>query len=103
MNMINVIASIRVKTGKIPEFLEICKANIPTVRAEKGCREYLPTIDIDSKLPTQALDKGVVTIIEKWESLEALRDHLKAPHMLAYRDKVKDLVEGRSLKVLTEA
>jgi quinol monooxygenase YgiN len=49
------------------------------------------------------LDENVVTIIEKWESLEALRDHLKAPHMLAYQEKVKDIVEDRSLKVLEEA
>jgi len=101
--MINVIASIRVKAGKIPEFLEIFKANVPKVRAEKGCMEYFPAVDIDSKLPTQAFDQNVVTIIEKWESLEALRDHLKSPHMLTYRDKVKSIVEGLSLKVLTEA
>ncbi len=101
--MISVIASIRIKSGKIPEFLEICKANVPTVRAEKGCLEYMPTADIDSKLPTQGLDPQLITIIEKWESLEALHRHLKAPHMLTYRDKVKDLVEERTLKVLTEA
>lgn len=101
--MINVIASIRIKFGKMPEFLEICKANVPTVRAEKGCMEYMPTVDIDSRLPTQELDPQLVTIIEKWESLEALHRHLKAPHMLAYRDKVKELVEGRTLKVLAEA
>ncbi|MDP3016444.1 MAG: antibiotic biosynthesis monooxygenase [Deltaproteobacteria bacterium] len=45
----------------------------------------------------------MVTIIEKWESLEALRDHLVAPHMLAYKGKVKDIVEDLSLKVLQEA
>ena len=44
-----------------------------------------------------------VTIIEKWETLENLEAHLKAPHMLAYREKVQDLVEGTSLKVLTDA
>jgi len=101
--MINVIASISVKDGKIPEFLKIFKDNMPKVRAEKGCIEYTPTIDIDSKLPPQVFDKNVVTIIEKWENLEALRDHLKAPHMLEYRGKVKNIVDGLSLKVLTEA
>jgi quinol monooxygenase YgiN len=103
MNMINVIASIRVKNGKIPEFLSIFKANVPKVRAEKGCIEYLPTVDIDSKLPPQEFDQNVVTIIEKWESLDALRDHLKTPHMREYGSAVKNIVEGLSLKVLTEA
>ncbi len=101
--MINVIASVRVKTGSLSDFLEIFKAIMPTVREEKGCIEYFPAVNIDAKLPPQILDENVVTVIEKWESLEALRDHLGAPHMLAYREKVKDIVTGLSLKVLREA
>ncbi len=101
--MINVIASIRVKTEKFSEFLEIFKSNVPSVRDENGCIEYFPAVDIDADLPPQSLDENVVTIIEKWENLEALRDHLNAPHMLAYKEKVKDIVEGVSIKVLQEA
>ena len=101
--MINVIASIRVKSGMLSEFLEIFKSNVPSVRDESGCIEYFPAVDIDADLPPQGLDENVVTIIEKWESPEALRDHLVAPHMLAYKEKVKDMVEDVSLKVLQEA
>jgi quinol monooxygenase YgiN len=42
-------------------------------------------------------------INEKWESLEALHAHLRAPHMLTYREQVKDMVEDLSLNVLEEA
>ena len=101
--MINVIASIRVKAGRVPEFLEIFNANVPSVRKEKGCIEYFPAVDVDTGLPSQRMDKNAVTIIEKWESLEALHDHLKSPHMLAYREKVKNIVEDVSLKVLKKA
>ena len=101
--MINVIASIRVKSGSLSEFLEIFKSNVPNVREEKGCVEYFPAVDIDADVPPQILDENVVTIIEKWESTEALRDHLNAPHMLAYKEKVKDIVVDVSLKVLQEA
>jgi len=101
--MINVIASIRVKAGRVSEFLEILKSNVPSVKKEKGCIEYLPTVDINADLPPQNLDENIVTIIEKWESLEALHNHLKAPHMLAYKEKVKNIVEDLSLKVLKEA
>ena len=100
--MINVIASIRVKAGRLSEFVEIFKSNVPNVREERGCVEYFPTVDINADLPPQSLDENVVTIIEKWESLDALRDHLKAPHMLSYKEKVKDMVEDLSLKVLKE-
>ncbi len=100
--MVHVIASIRLKSGKRSEFLEIFKANLPQVREEKGCIEYLPAIDVESGLPPQVLDENMVTIIEKWESLEALRNHLNAPHMVAYKEKVKDLVEEVVLKILQE-
>jgi quinol monooxygenase YgiN len=101
--MISVIASIKVKAGRVPQFIEILESNVPEVRKEKGCIEYFPAVDIDSGLPVQKLDKDIVTIVEKWESMEALRAHLKTPHMLAYREKVKNIVEEISIKVLKEA
>ncbi|HYA88076.1 MAG TPA: putative quinol monooxygenase [Nitrospirota bacterium] len=101
--MINVIASIRVRTGKLSDYLTILKANIPAVRKEKGCIQYVPTVDVDVKLPSQILEKNVVTILETWENLELLHAHLGSPHMLDYREKVKTLVENVSFKVLQEA
>jgi quinol monooxygenase YgiN len=101
--MIHVIASIHIKAGRVPEFLDIFKANIPLVLKEKGCIEYEPTIDVPTGLPPQELNGNIVTIIEKWESLEALRAHLAAPHMLAYQKNVRDIVEKMALKVLEKA
>jgi len=101
--MITVLASIRVKKGGLSDFLEIFKANVPHVRKEKGCLGYFPAVDIDAGLPGQSFDENVVTVVEKWEDLEALREHTGTPHMLAYRKKAKDLVEGISVKVLREA
>jgi quinol monooxygenase YgiN len=101
--MIHVIASIHIKEGRVAEFIEIFKSNIPRVLDEPGCRGYTPTVDLPTGLPPQALNANVVTIIEKWRSPEDLQAHLAAPHMLAYREKVKGLVENVSLKVLQEA
>ena len=101
--MINVIASIYIKDGRRAEFVEIFKSNVPDVLEEKGCIEYVPTIDVPSGLPVQELNDNVVTIIEKWRSLADLKAHLSAPHMLAYKEKVKDLVDKTSLKVLEAA
>jgi quinol monooxygenase YgiN len=102
MVMINVIASICVKTGTLSDYLEILKANISAVRKEKGCAEYVAMVDIDAKLPTQVFDNNVVTILEKWESLEALHAHLASSHMLNYREKVRNMVESVAVKVLGE-
>ncbi|MBU1565148.1 MAG: antibiotic biosynthesis monooxygenase [Proteobacteria bacterium] len=101
--MIHVIASIQVQEGRLSEFVEIFKRNVPFVLQEEGCLEYVPTIDLRTDLPPQELDSNVVTIIEKWQSLNALRTHLAAPHMLAYKENVKDLVVKVSLKILNEA
>ena len=101
--MINVIASIHVREGRLSEFIEIFKSNIPNVLEEEGCLEYVPTMDVATNLPPQELNKNVVTIIEKWRRLEDLLAHLSAPHMIAYKKQVKDLVVKVSLKVLEKA
>ncbi len=101
--MVNVIASVKVKPGTRARFLEIFKVNMATVRKEKGCIEYFPAVDMAFDFPFQPPDENGVTIIEKWESLDALRDHLSAPHMAAYREKVGAMVERVDLKVLEEA
>jgi quinol monooxygenase YgiN len=44
-----------------------------------------------------------VVIIEKWETLAHLKAHAVAPHMQAYRPKVKDFVKSIELRVLSPA
>jgi quinol monooxygenase YgiN len=102
--MIHVIATIKVKPGTREKFLGILKANVPRITAEKGCIAYVPAVDVESGIPVQVdLRLDVVTLIEAWESLDDLQTHLKAPHMLAYREKVKDIVKNISLHVMTPA
>jgi quinol monooxygenase YgiN len=101
--MINVIASLHIKQGRVAEFLEIFKANVPNVLQEKGCIEYVPTTDLATGLAVQDTDANVVTIVEKWNSVEDLRAHLGAPHMAAYSEKVKGMLEKRSIKILGAA
>ena len=101
--MIYVVVSIRVKAGKLHEFLELFKSNAPIAKEDRGCIQYVPAVDIDTDLPPQKLDENVVTLIEQWESLEALHNHLVTPHMVAFFEKEKSLVENVSLKVLQEA
>jgi len=102
--MIHVIATIDLVEGSREEFLSIFRRNIPKVKAEKGCMSYIPTIDVDSGIPIQdPLRNNAVTIIETWESLEALHAHLKAPHMTKYREAVKDFVKKLSLQVFEPA
>jgi quinol monooxygenase YgiN len=99
--VIYVVATAELKPGTREAFLREFHRNVPNVRAEKGCIEYGPTVDIQSGIKTQIpLREHVVTVVEKWESLEALQAHVVAPHMAAYRERVKDFVVRVSLQVL---
>ena len=99
--MIFVIATIEVKPGKREAFLAEFHKNVPNVRAEKGCLEYGPTVDAKTDIKAQIpLRENVVTIVEKWENLQALHAHLVAPHMATYRERVKEYVVGATLQIL---
>ncbi len=102
--MVHVIAIITAKPGQRSHILEAIRANLPAVRAEEGCIEYGPAIDLPDvgAFQTKAGDE-VIFVIEKWASLDALRAHAAAPHMAAYAAKVKDLIAGRVIHVLGSA
>jgi len=101
--VIDVIASIRLKPGRRDEFLTIFKALVPAVIAEDGCHGYYPAVDVDSGHPAQEKDANRVTVVEKWRDSAALLAHSQAPHMVAYGEQVKDMVEDVSLKVVQQA
>lgn len=101
--MIHVIASVHIKPGHLTEFIAIFKANIPEVLKEKGCIEYAPAIDVPTGIPPQELDKNLVTVVEKWNSIQDLKAHMVAPHMAVYHENVKDMVEKVSLRILENA
>jgi len=99
--MIHVIATIDVNAGRRDDFLAEFRHLVPQVRAEAGCIQYGPSVDVDSGISAQkAVRDNAVVVVEQWESLEALQTHLVAPHMQEYRTKVKDLVAGMDLQIL---
>ena len=100
--MVHVIAVITAKPGKRDAILEAFRANVPNVRAEKGCIEYGAAIDADPALPVQT-KFGVDTflVVEKWESMDALRAHAAAPHMAAYAAKTREHIASRVIHILS--
>lgn len=99
--MVHVIATIQVQPGKREAFHAEFTKLTPLVRAEAGCIEYGLTADLATPIPVQdPVREDVFTVVEKWESLDALQAHLKAPHMADYRVRVKDFVRGVRLQVL---
>lgn len=100
--MIRVIALITAKPGRRDEVLAAFRANVPNVRAEKGCIEYAAHVDADGVGPFQTkFGPDAFAVLESWESPEALSAHIAAPHMRAYGQKTKDLIANRTIHVLS--
>ena len=100
--MIHVIAVITAKPGKREEILQAFRANVPAVRAERGCIEYGAAVDADGALSIQTKwGPETFLVIEKWESMDALRAHAAAPHMAAYAAKTRELIASRVIHILT--
>ena len=39
-------------------------------------------------------------VVEKWESMDALKAHAAAPHMAEYGKKTKDLIASRVIHIM---
>jgi quinol monooxygenase YgiN len=102
--LIHVIAVITAKPGKRAEILGHFRANVPNVHQEKGCIEYGAAVDAENALGFQTrYGADTFLVVEKWESMDALKAHAAAPHMAAYGAKTKELIASRVIHILTPA
>ena len=102
--MIHVIAVVTAKPGQRDSILTHFRANVPAVRAEKGCLEYGAAVDAENALPFQTKwGPDSFLVVEKWDSMEALKAHAAAPHMAAYAAKTKQFIASRVIHILQPA
>jgi quinol monooxygenase YgiN len=100
--MIHVVAVITARPGLRGEILQHFRANVPAVRAEQGCIEYGAAVDAEDAAPFQTKwGADTFLVIEKWESMAALKAHAAAPHMAAYGAKTKELIAKRVIHILS--
>jgi len=102
--MIHVIAVITARPGQRDKILEHFRANVPAVKAEQGCIEYGAAVDAENALPFQTKwGPDCFLVVEKWASMEALKAHAAAPHMVAYGAKTKEFIASRIIHILQPA
>ena len=90
--MIHILVTMVVKEGRMKEFLSIGEKLRSQVLKEKGCLAYDYTREIASPLGIQEpVDPDRITLVERWESVEALKAHMDAPHMKELGPKMGDL------------
>ncbi len=101
--MIHVVAWIRIKEGKLEEFAGLFREFAAAVRQEQGCIRFAAAVDLKTDLPAQTTEKNVVTFLEMWKDLDALKAHGSSAHVQAYAENSKDLIEAMgTFKVLQE-
>lgn len=102
--MIHVLADVALVPGKRDAWLAAFNAIVPKVHAEDGCLAYEATFDADPPHPrATAIGPDAAVIVERWRDMDALIAHGSAPHMLEYREAIKDYVRSVSLRVLSPA
>lgn len=86
--MIKVVAKNYIQEGKLEEILELYKELVEKTIVEPGCIKYELYQDINNP--------RILTMIEEWESIEALDSHEKTEHFARIFPMLKDLVTDES-------
>ena len=77
---LTIVAHITAATGKEDFVFENLKTMIAPTRAEAGCLQY--DLHRDNENPAYFM------FFENWESRDLWQDHIKSPHVTAYRAAV---------------
>ncbi len=93
--MIHVIVFFDLHPGQREGFLVEFGKILPTTRAEQGCIEYGGSAEIETGIDViSSPHADRITVLEKWETLDALKAHLGAPHMQAFFPKVQPMIDS---------
>ena len=93
MSEVAVISINTAKPGQEKHLEAAMRALIEPTRKDPGFIQYDLHRDVN--------DPRTFVFIERWESQAALDQHAKAPHIAAWRAKAGDLIETKTLRVLT--
>jgi len=84
--MIGLVAVLTIKPGMEEKAYEICRQMAEEVnKKEQGCLLYEPYRSREN--PSE------IFFIEKYSDIEDLEKHRNTEHYLAFREKIKDLLE----------
>ena len=87
--------------ASIANYIDKTLAVVPTVRAEDGCRMYtlLKDAETDWDKPMR-FGERTMWLLEKWDSVDALKAHLDTPHMKAFGPSVRPMRSASTFHVL---
>ena len=84
--MVKIVAKNYIQEGKFDEVVALYKELVEKTRVEEGCIKYELFQDLN--------DARTVTMIEEWDSMEALAAHEKSEHFTRILPLLKVLMAG---------
>ncbi len=91
MDFIVVFAEVFPKEGCFDTVIELSQDLIENTLEEEG--------NIDYQL-LKSLNDKTLTFIEKWQSLDALKEHMASEHFQSFGAETEDFVEKMDIKVI---
>ncbi len=91
---LTILAQITAAPGKEDLLRSELEKLVPVTRAEAGCLQY--DLHADNENP------GFFLFYENWESRELWQDHMKAPHLAAFRQATEGAVANLVLNEMTK-
>lgn len=82
--MIKIIAKHTVLNAKVDAFKALAKEIISATREEKGCISY--------ELFEDTTNSNILTFIEEWQDMEAIKSHFNSDHFTRIVPQMKSLL-----------
>ncbi len=102
--MIHVLAIITAKPGMREQIWRhsapTCRPSMPNRAASNTVPPWMRRVRVRSR---RSWARIRFVVVEKWDSLDALKAHGAAQHMAAYGAKVRDMISSRVIHVLSPA
>ncbi len=93
--MVILHATFRVKPEMLESALEHCNTVLGPSRSEPGCASY--------SFYCSPSDPCEMIFVEEWKSADALREHFRMPHVLAFFASIPDFVANDPVIKIFEA
>lgn len=90
--MIYLVATLKIKPGSLPDFIDAAKLCIQETRKEPGCISY----DMHQSMT----DENTLVFVERWENQAAVDAHFVAPHFKVWRDKGSPYFLDRKIEII---
>ena len=91
MDFLLVLAKVEPKMGCQDSIIELSQELISETLLEEG--------NIDYQL-LKSLNDDTLTFVEKWQSKEALKKHVRSPHFLNFSEESDEFVKEMTIQVI---